>query len=1082
MSTPDRPPVLNGNPIADTAIRQPIFILMFMILLVVVGLLGYRALPVNFLPDFSIATVTVNVGYPGADPETVADQIAKPVEDTLTTIPGISHITSTANEGSAQFTIEFDDSVAPTEAIQDVREKVNAVIPRLPDGVQTPIFRQFDPNSSPVLQLAVASRGKMTPLELRTYIDDVAAPLAERVPGVGAVDVSGGQQRQIHVYLQLDRLQALQIAPSQVSNAIGAANTNLGLGTINSSDQTITLRTTGLIKQPADIAQLPIGNTGHVVGDVAVVQDGVAEPTSYARLDGQDAVAISVRKQPGSNTAQVAGDARNALARLFARNADLNFIVPNDQSVQVNDAVSSSIQEIILAVVAAMLVVLLFFRDLRNTLVTIAGLPIIIISTFAALWVFGVTINIISLLALSLSVGLVIDDAIVVRENIFRHLERGESPMVAASRGTSQVALSVLAMTTTIIAVFLPVALVSGTTGIFFKSFGITAACAMAISLVEAFTFAPMLSSHLFSQRAVPQQTEAEAAEQAGLPDEAQVTLRGFERSYERLLRWSLRRRWVSVGITIVMLIISLAVARGLQLSFLPSQASDTFGLSFQAPPGTALSKTNQLARQAEAIIGADPDVRALQTTVGSAGAPESASFTVRVKDLRQTNAVRARLRPKLSFLPGLALSTQGFRGGTGADVTGRNIQVQLQSNRPPAEIASIAQRIQQQIQQLPGITDVGLSYTQGRPELQFAINRTATRELNLDSRDLSTSLRALVSGDTATTWQQNGDDIDVVVQLPPDARTDIDAIRNITLPTSNGNVPLTAVASISPSTGPTSVRRYDRFNEIVIGANAAPGVDQNALERQIQGRIAQLGLPDDVTITFGGQSQNQRQGFSGLFVAMGLSVLFVYMVLASQFGSLLQPLVIMLAMPFSFLGAFVALRIAGLPLDITSLIGLIMLLGLVVKNSILLVDFTNRLRRAGMPKHEALARAGGVRLRPILMTSTAIMAGALPTALGIHFAGSGQGSEFRRGLAIVLIGGMLTSTLLTLLVVPTAYSLLESLTRRVGGLLHRKAHPMSPLAPMLAVGGAGGSALPIAGQSVVGEPPTTDAHATSTE
>ncbi|HEX9370132.1 MAG TPA: efflux RND transporter permease subunit [Roseiflexaceae bacterium] len=1078
MTTRSAEPKLDGVAISDTAIRQPVFITMMVLLAIVAGLLAYSSLPVNYLPDFSVATVSVSVSYPGAGPDTMASQVAKPIEDALTTINGIDHITTNATEGSVQVTAQFVDGVDPNLALQNVREKVNAIVPRLPNGINTPVFRQFDPNDQSVLQLAVTTDGSLSPLQLRTLIDDSVVPQVESVQGVGSIDVNGGQQRQINVYLNLDQIQARHLAPSQVSNAIGNSNTNIGLGTIQSGDQSITLRAPSQIVQPSDIAALPIAGTRYVVGDVATVEDGVAEPTSYARLNGQPAVTLGVHKQSGTNTVSVAEGARQELAKLFAANPHIKYIITNDQSAQVRSAVDSSIEEIVLAVMAAMLVMLLFFRNLRNTLVTVAGLPVIMIFTFAALKLFGVTINIFSLLALSLSVGLVIDDAIVVRENIFRFMERGDPPMVASSRGTAQVALSVLAMTLTIIAVFLPTTLVSGTTGIFFKAFGVTVACAMAISLVEAFTFAPMLSAHLFGQKeatvhvppvaagASPAQggdhqapIAAHPTSDADVPYEAVEELGWLSRNYERVLAWSLRHRWAPVALTLVILVLSVVMVAGVRISFLPAQASDNFGFGFTMPPGTALDATDRMARQAEQIIMTDPDVAAVQTTVGNGG-DENSSFIVRLKNINQTNAVRLRLRPKLTFLPGLVLSTQSFQGGNNTGVTSRNVQLQIQSTRPFSELAPIASRIQQVAQSIQGFTDIGSSYSEGRPEVQFHLRNSVAGDLSLTNNDISSSIRALVSGNTATTWQQNGDDINVVVRLPPDQRADINTINAISVPVGGRTVPLDTLATIEQGVGPVSIRRYDRQNQIVIGANVVAGYDQNQLQPELLGKVQQLGLPADITLSFGGQTQNQQQGFTALFGAMGLSVLLVYIVLASQFGSYAQPLVIMLAMPFSFLGAFVALRLAGKPLDITGMIGLIMLLGLVVKNSILMVDFTNQLRRAGLDKHTALERAGAIRLRPILMTSTAIVAGALPVALGIHFFSSSQGSEFRQALAIVLIGGMITSTLLTLLVVPTAYSLLDSLLQRVSRLLRRR--PRRQVQPALAAAGAASGADPV--------------------
>ena len=965
----------------------------------------------------------------------MAQQVTKPVEETLNTISGVKKITSTSNEGRAQITVEFNDGIKPDDALQDVREKVNQVVPRLPTGVDAPTYQKFDPNTQPVLQLAISSSGAQTPLQLRQLIDNDFVPAVQRVAGVGSVDISGGQVRQFNVLLNLAQIQARGVAPSQVSSAISNANTNIGLGSVDSGNLSYSLRVPPQIQTPDEIAQLPISGTNYNVGDVAQVEDGVQEATSFARLDGRDAVTLQVVKQSGTNTVSVANGAKTALTALFAQHPDLKYVITNDQSTQVTDSVNSSIEEIILAVVAAFLVVLLFFRNLRNTIVTMAGLPIILIFNFVVLYLFGISLNVISLLALSLSVGLVIDDAIVVRENIFRYLERGYSPRQAASRATAEVSLSVLAMTLTVISVFLPVTLVSGTTGTIFRAFGLTVAGAMAISLVEAFTFAPMLSANVFKQtsKAAPAlENAAGAAATAPLEDpdemEEHEELGLLGRTYERMLNWSLRHRLAIVGIAIVFLVLSVVVARGLKFSFLPPQSSAIIAISFTEPPGTTLATTDAAARQGEAIIQKDPDVANVQTSVGGNGGAESGAYTVRVKNSKLTDAVRQRLRKQIGFLPQVVFGAQSF-GGSTTGVTGRNIQIQLRTARTLDTIAPVAAQVQQAVAQVPGAVDVGSTYLTGKPEIQFFVDNAKARDLGVNANSLAATVRALINGDTATTLSIDGDDVDAVVQLPKSDRANINELTGLSLTTAGGSAPLSSLAQITLTSGPTSIRRAQQQYEIVIGANVAEGKLQADVQREIQQAVAKLNVPSTVFITYGGDQQSQTEGFSGLFVAMGLSVLFVYMVLASQFGSFLQPLVIMLAMPFSFLGAFLALRAAGAPLDITGIIGLIMLLGLVTKNSILLVDFTNKLRRRGIEKNLAIARAGGIRLRPILMTSIAIIAGALPTALGIHIFSSGEGGEFRRSLAIVLIGGMATSTLLTLLVVPTAYSILESIT-----------------------------------------------------
>jgi hydrophobic/amphiphilic exporter-1 (mainly G- bacteria), HAE1 family len=1058
MARPKTGQKLYGNPIADTAIRQPVFIAMLMLLALTIGLISYRTLAVNLFPDIAIPVVAVAVPYPGAGPESVAEQVAKPIEDRLNTLSGVKHITSTSSEGIAQVVVEFDTNVDVDLAEQDVRERVNAVRPSLPDDVKDPTFFKFDINDLPILEVAVSAEGGKTPLELRKLVDDDIAPRLERVSGVGSVTVSGGQVRQINVQMDLNKLKALQILPAQITRSIQQANSNLGLGTVTTGDTDISLRAPSMIDNPQDIARIQITGTAFRIGDVATIEDGVADIDSYARLDGKDAISLSIRKQSGANTVAVADNIKAEMTTLFANRPDLKYFIPSDQSTFIKDSTRGAIEELIVACIAAMLVVLLFFRDIRNTLVTVAGLPVIMIATFAALKLFGLSINLVTLMALSLSVGLVIDDAIVVRENVFRHMERGETPRVAASRGTAEVALSVLAMTTTIIAVFLPVTFTTGVTGIIFKSFGITVACAMAISLVEAFTLAPMLSAYFFKQKKGAQApSEAPTTEGEDMTmHEAHEDPGALGRLYGRLLHWIMAKTWhrlAVIAVAILVMVASAAVASGLKFSFFPEQDSGEFTVGFELPPGTTLEATDRLARQAEGVLLKDQAIEALMTSAGGTGTPERAQFAVKLHKGIPTQTTQDRLRTELGFLPKLAFGQVGFGGQGGTDVTGRPLQVSVQTNRPLNDLIPVLQQFQSETQGIAGLADIDTTFKPGKPELRFHMDPAKIGDLGITNDDIASSVRALISGDRATTYRQNGDDVDVVVRLKPGDRTSIDNIRGISVPTRAGSVPLSSLVRVEATSGPTTIRRYDRQNQVLIGANVV-GRNLNEVQQEIAAKLDQnkASLPSDVTVSFTGDAQQQQEGFGTLLIAMGLSVLFVYMVLASQFGSFSQPFVIMLAMPFSFIGAFLALRLAGFDLDILGMIGLIMLLGLVTKNSILLIDFTNRLRNSGLDKHTALERAGAIRLRPILMTTLALVVGSLPVAIGI-----GEGSEFRRGLSIVLIGGLITSMLLTLLVVPTSYSLLESVLTRIGRLF-RRGRALEP-EPTLALAGAGHTA-----------------------
>lgn len=1111
MSNKPREDKLNGMPISDTSIRQPVFVTMLMLLTIVFGVLAFRSMPVNLLPDFEVPVIAVSVPYPGAGPESVADQVAKPIEDAVNTIEGIENITTNASEGLAVIILEFQEGTDVNRADQDVREKVNGVRPLLPRDIREPIFQKFDPNAAPIISFAIAGTQGQSPLDVRRIVDNEIAPRLQRAEGVGSVQVSGGQERQINVLMDLEKLRAYGILPVQITRALQQANANLGLGSINAGSQEISLRAPSMLQTPDDIAKIQITGTSFRVGDVAVIEDGVAEKSSYSRLNGVDAIIIDIRKQTGANTVSVADNARAALTEALGARTDLTYVTPRDSSEAVRQSTISSLEELVFASVAALLVVMLFFSGVRNmlitaaaptaiavvglgilpavgvavdkvlvlglsigllvvltfirdrnTLVTMAGLPIILMGTFALMPLFGLSINLITLLALALCVGLVIDDAIVVRENIFRHTQRGETPRVAASKGTAEVALSVLAMTFTVVAVFVPVTFTSGTTGIIFQSFGITIAVAILLSLVEAFMFAPMLSANLFRRQKVEQHVQDAAHEHTGDIGNAARRLRGIDpsqvdagllheaqedpgplgRFYERILAWSLRslvNRLAIVATAVVVLVFSVWVASGLKFSFFPTQDAGELLIGYELPAGTALAETDRIARQAEQVILADPDVESLISSVGGIGSPETVEFFVRLREDVVTRSVEDRLRPQLAFLPNLTFGQPSIGAPTSTDVTGRQLQLSLQTTEPVQNLAPLIEQLKVEMAAIPGVVDIDTNYRPGKPELRFIADPERIGDLGITNDDIASSVRALVNGERATVLRQSGQDIDIVVRLRPDDRATPAALQNIAIPTRSGTVPLSALGAIELASTPQGIRRYDRLNQVIIGANLQ-GRNLGEVQTELQQRLDAAGIvPGNVIVSFTGLAQQQTEGFESLFLAMLLSVIFVYMVLASQFGSFTQPLVIMVAMPFSFIGAFLALRLINVDLDITGMIGLIMLLGLVVKNSILLVDFTNRLRRIGLEKHAALELAGAIRLRPILMTTLSLVAGALPVAMGIHIIGTGEGGEFRKGLATVLIGGLLTSMLLTLLVVPTAYSLMESFTERSSRWFRRR-------------------------------------------
>lgn len=1011
--------------ISDTSIRQPVMVTMAMLALVVVGLVAFFRMPVNLLPDIEVPIVSVTIAYPGAGPETIADQVVQPVEDELVALSGVTNVTGTAGQGVAIFLIEFEQDRDVDFALQDVRESVSSIRNQLPQDINEPVFQTFDPAATPILTLAINSEVELEQGELRRIVDEEIEPQIQRVSGVGATTISGGQERQVDVMLDLQRLTALRILPSQVGDAIRQETIDLGLGKTLFNEREVNIRALDPFDTPAEIALVGIPGTTYQINDLGQVEMGFAAIETYTRLNGSDALSLEIRKQSGTNTVTVAENALAAVEEAFAAYPNLNYVVVSNDAEQVQQSVRGAINEIVVAVVFASLVVFIFFRDLRNTLVTVIGLPVIIIATFGIMTLFGLTINILTLLALSISVGLVIDDAIVVRENIFRHMEMGKTPREAAGQGTSEVAASVLAMNLTLFAVFVPVTFTTGTAGIIFQSFGITVAGASAISLFEAFTLAPAVSAYWFKQ----QEPEAEEEEE----EEAQEEASWMERLYLPVLAWSLRYRWLTVLVGVAVLVASVFAVRTVDFAFLPESDRPRLGIAFELEPGTPLERTNQIAQEAEQILLADPAVKNVLTTVGgntaqtggiaigAGGGAEQATFLVNLNDAADIDETIQRLDDNLAQFPDLVISPPSYQLGTSTAVTARPIQVQVRTTGSLEDVAPVIDRMTAAIEDVPGLMYVDSTYAPGNPELQVEIILDRANEYGLSNATLAQNVRTLLDGSDVASYREGGEEFPIIVQLQPEDRQDIEDLQNLRLPIRGDLVPVRTVANVELATGPSSIRRADRQIEVVIGGFNI-GRNINDVQSDIQERLAAIEKPAAVTVSYGGSTQEQSEGFSSLLLAMGLSVAFVFMVLASQFGSYVQPLIIMLAMPFSAIGAFLALTLTGTTLTILAMIGFIMLLGLVTKNSILLVDFANRSREMTDDLNEAILRAGRLRLRPILMTSLTVILGSLPAAIGL-----GQGAGLRQGLATVIVGGMITSTLLTLVIIPVAYNLVES-------------------------------------------------------
>jgi len=1014
--------------IADVSIKQPVFITMIIIALVVIGGLSYSRLGVDLMPDITLPIVAITVANPGVGPEEMESQVTKPIEDVLSTLNGLDKLYSTSAEGIslivAQFVLEKDAQQAASE----VREKVATIRNTLPREIIEPIIDKFDPSAVPVVSFGVQSKGQAMNLpQLRTYIEDKIQPLIQQVDGVGAVNIIGGLEREIQVEVDLNKMNALGISIAQVSQAIRGENLNLPAGRVTEKSQDFLIRTKAEFRSLQEMLDITVANVaGNPVylKDIGTVKDATKTKRTISRLNGQENIAIVVQKQSGTNTVKVADQVYKALDRIKAANPNVEIRTTVDTSVMIKNSRDEVINSLILGILFAGLVVLFSFGDLRNTLITVAGLPVCIIAVFAVMSALGYTVNIITLMALSLSVGLLIDDAIVVRENIFRHMDKlGQSPRQAASDGTSEVGLAVMATTLTIVAVFLPVAFTSGIAGKFFRQFGVTVAAAVLISLFEAFTFAPMLSAYFFKK-----------AEKGGRKTLAS-RFEGFvSKLYEKLgnnyrpiLRWALGHRKTIVLITTGVFILSAYLFTLVGTGGAPHGQQPEFNLAIQTASGSSLEQTDRIVRRIEAVLRQQKEITDLAAIVGTTdGASDQATINVKLNiPTKDAQAYQDRLRPRLAVIPGATITFQeamSMGGGAMSSMQQLPIQIDLKGT-DLGHLSKAGDDVVKALQSVSGLVDINSNNRPPKPEIQIQIDRERATRLGAGTFQVASLMRSMIDGDLASKYREGEKLIDIRVRASEDVRTNLDKIRQAYLPTlRGGSITLDQVAQLKIVNGPTQIKRTNRTRRISISANILKGRAMNEITRKADAALAGVRFPSDVSYEYSGQVEMTRKMFSSLTLALFLAIIFVYMILASQFGSFVQPFVIMLALPLSIIGAVLGLLLANKLFDMVAFIGLIMLMGLVTKNSILLVDYTNVLRRRGLKRSEAIIEAGSTRLRPILMTTLAMILGMIPVALGL-----GASASFRQAIGFTIIGGLISSTVLTLVVVPVVYVILDN-------------------------------------------------------
>ena len=1022
--------------ISDFAIQRPIVTVTVMVALVVFGLAALLNLQTDEFPDIQQPVVSVTIPYPGASPEVVEREIVEPVEEAIFAISGLDGelTTSSSIDGLALFTVFFDFEKDVQEASQDVRDAISGIRGDLPPEMEEPVIQRFDPAEEPIVSLTLSS-DSLPATALTRIADPTVTRELRGVAGVAQASVVGGIVRELTVELRPEALQSAGISVADVVQSLESQNLAAPVGRVNTELNERTIRLLGRPEGPSDFASMVVAERdGRTIrlGQLAEVKDGAEEPRTLALFNGRDAVGINVIKAKGYSTTAVADEIKRRVAELQPQMPPgVRLAVVQDAGERVSAAVRNVQEALVEGALLTVLVVFLFLNSWRSTVITGLALPVSVLASFIAVWAFGFTLNTMSLMGLSLSIGILIDDAIVVRENIVRHIEMGKDHYTASREGTDEIGLAVTATTFSIVAVFVPVAFMYGVAGQWFKPFALTIACAVLVSLFVSFSLDPMLSAYW----ADPQ---IEAHERrnpiARALDRFNAWFDHQAKRYERVIAWALDHRLAMVGLALGSFIGAIAlqaVAGG--AGFVPvSDRSEIFFI-VETPASSSIEYTRLKSEQAARIARAHPEVRYTYTTIGTplplrAQGVDQAQIYVRLvpkkdREISQEE-LGQQLRQEVQRLGGAKVSvfTSGFGGAFK--------QIQLQMRGTDAKVlAALAGQARQMVERVPGAVDVGLSARGERQELEVEINRGLAGSMGITVGQVAQSLRPAFAGLDAGDWvDPTGETRDVVVRLTPEARrraSDLAQLPLLVPARNNGTpttVPLGQIATISQNVGPAQINHLDRDKVINVEANVT-GRSLSEVLRDIEAQLATLRLPPGYEITQGGEARDQAEVFTRIGTALGVAVVLMYLILVVQFGSFLDPLAILISLPLSLIGVVIALIMTGDTLNIMSLIGVILLMGIVAKNAILLIDFAKWDRKEkGTSLRDALIRAGRIRLRPIMMTTLALIAGMIPVAIG-----AGEGADFRAPLGRAVIGGVITSTLLTLLVIPTVYEILDN-------------------------------------------------------
>lgn len=1009
--------------LTDTCIKRPVLTTMLISALVVAGIFGYFSLGVDLYPDVEFPFVTIQTSLAGASPEEIETSITKPLEEAVNTIEGIEDLTSSSYEGLSVIFIKFVLEKNIDVAAQDVRDKVNAIQKEFPLGTDPPIVGKFDIGEIPVLNIAVF--GSRNLVELTEIAKKKIKENIESVSGVGAVEIIGGREREIHIEVNPLKMNVYGISTKDLKDAITEQNIEIPGGRVEQETKEFGLRTLGRIENVSDFEDIAVKNVGGTpikISDIATVEDTGEYIRTLSFLNDKPAVRLIIKKQSGANTVKVVKNVKERfkqIQHLIPRDVETKIL--GDQSKYIERSVHSVQEHLLMGAICAALMVLIFMGDLRSTVISALAIPTSIISTFVFMQMAGFTLNTMTLLGLTISVGIVIDDAIVMLENIYRHIEKlKKEPLKAAIEGAKEIAFAIIAMSASLLVIFLPLAYMSGIVGRFVKSYGLSVAFAVAVSTLVALTLTPMMCSRFLKLR----------SDKKSRLQEFTNKINGFlVKHYTFLLKWALGHRKTMVVISILVMLSTLPMLKIVGKDFFPQEDTGQFIVTVKAPEGTSLAMMQKLFSQLETEMKKLPHVIDILSSIGvtGEGIESSNEGTINVELVRSTERkitlaqVMSKVRDVLKKYTGLRTSV----GVSGGFRPGGEYEINYIIAGPDLEKLQVyAAKVAEKLKKEKGIVDVDLSFSFAKPEYRIEINRQKAHDLRVKIKDIANSLRTLVGGEEDITKYKEKDELyQVRLRAKAEFRKNLQTVRALVIPAKNGDVVrLDNVANVKEGLGPTKIDRFNRQRQITVLGNLE-GIPLNTALKKADQAFDSLNAPPEYQKSLIGRAREMQRMLQSFFVAFLLSFLFMYMVLASQFESFVYPMSIMICLPLTIPFALVSLFLTGEYLTIFSILGMFMLVGIVKKNAILQVDYTNTLRRRGLERYDAIVQANQTRLRPILMTTLTLIAGMIPTALG-----TGEGSAVRRTMAWVVIGGQALSLLITLLMTPVTYSLLDDL------------------------------------------------------